>query len=155
VSGGVARVGRVVETEAYLGTHDLASHTSRGVTRRNRVMFGPVGFAYVYVIYGVHHCLNAVTAPPAGAAVLVRAVEPLENLPGKTSGPGLLCRAYGIDLADNGRDLVSDELFFAPSLAGGSVPIVSRPRVGVHYAGEWATKPLRFLIEGNPFVSRR
>lgn len=154
--GDVLRVGRVVETEAYLGPHDLAAHSARGRTARTEVMFGPPGFAYVYLIYGVHHCLNAVTGPAGHAsAVLVRALEPVRNLPGDTRGPGRLCRALGIDRRLNGADLLGPDLFFAPPQRPEALPVVARPRVGVGYAGEWAEKPLRFLIAGNPYVSRK
>ena len=154
--GGTVRVGRVVETEAYLGPHDLAAHSARGRTARTEVMFGPPGFAYVYLIYGVHHCLNAVTGSVGHAsAVLVRALEPLDHVEGNTRGPGLLCRALGIDRSLNGRDLVGPDLFFAAAEKAEPFTVVARPRVGVAYAGEWADKPLRFLIEGSPFVSRR
>src|SRR5207237_6379251 len=106
--GGVPRVGRVVETEAYLGPHDLAAHSARGRTPRTEVMFGPPGHAYVYLIYGVHHCLNVVTeAEGRASAVLLRALEPVCNLDGKANGPGLLCRAMHVDRRLNGHDLVS------------------------------------------------
>ena len=153
---GVLRVGRVVETEAYLGPHDLAAHSARGRTARTEVMFGPPGFAYVYLIYGMHHCLNAVTeAEGRASAVLIRAVEPVGDLAGKTKGPGLLCRALGIDRGRNGHDLVSPDLFFAAPEKAEAFTVVARPRVGVAYAGEWAEKPLRFYIEGNPYISRK
>ena len=119
-------------------------------------MFGPPGFAYVYMIYGMYHCLNAVTGDEGHAsAVLIRAVEPIANVEGKTSGPGLLCRTLGIDRSLNGCDLVGRTLFFAPPATSEAFEIVARPRVGVDYAGEWASRPLRFLIAGNPFVSRK
>jgi DNA-3-methyladenine glycosylase len=154
---GEPRVGRVVETEAYLGPHDLASHSSRGRTPRTSVMFGPPGFAYVYLIYGVYHCLNAVTERDGhAAAVLIRAVEPIAHVAGKTSGPGLLCRALGIDLRQNRHDLVSPDLFFAaPSETAPPFTIVERPRVGVAYAGKWAGAPLRYYVAGSPHVSRK
>jgi DNA-3-methyladenine glycosylase len=94
VSGGVERIGRIVEVEAYLGPHDLAAHSARGLTRRTRIMFGPPGHAYVYMIYGMYHCMNVVTEGEGRtSAVLLRALEPLANLDGRTSGPGLLYRA--------------------------------------------------------------
>ncbi len=155
--GGRLKIGRVVETEAYLGPHDLAAHSARGRTARTEVMFGPPGFAYVYLIYGVHHCLNVVTGAVGHAsAVLFRAIEPLLDIEGSTNGPGRLCRALGIDRTLNGHDFVSPDLFLA---LGDSETkprsIVARPRIGVDYAGAWAEKPLRFYLAGNPFVSKR
>lgn len=150
------QVGRVVETEAYLGPHDLAAHSARGRTPRTEVMFGPPGRAYVYLIYGLHHCLNAVTGPEGqAAAVLVRALEPVADLEAPASGPGRLCRTLGIDRTLNGHDLTAGELVFAePDGPPGRFGITSGPRVGVAYAGEWAARPLRFWVEGNPYVSR-
>lgn len=154
-SGGTERIGRIVETEAYLGVGDLAAHSSKGVTPRTRVMFGPPGHAYVYLIYGMHHCVNIVTEGPGqGTAVLLRAVEPVQNLHGRTSGPGLLCRAMDIDRRLNGHDFCSDDLHVLARPAAWSAAIVHRPRVGVDYAGDWAARPLRFYLEGNRHVSR-
>jgi DNA-3-methyladenine glycosylase len=152
---GVERIGKIVEVEAYLGAHDLAAHSSKGVTERTKIMFGPPGHAYVYLIYGMHHCMNVVTEREGnGAAVLLRAVEPLENLAGKTNGPGLLCRAMEIDRRLNGHDLLSDDFFIAEPEAAEKFSIVSRPRIGVDYAKCWAKRLLRFYIKDNPFVSR-
>ena len=119
-------------------------------------MFGPPGHAYVYLIYGMHHCLNAVTGPGTHAsAVLLRALEPVENLEA-ASGPGRLCRAMQIDRRLNGHDLTKGPLFLAePAEPPEPFEIAARPRVGVDYAGEWAEKPLRFIIVGNRFLSRR
>jgi DNA-3-methyladenine glycosylase len=149
------RVGRIVETEAYLGPHDLAAHSARGLTKRNAVMFGPPGHAYVYLIYGMYFCMNVVTEREGHAsAVLLRALEPVRGVTGKTTGPGLLCNAMGIDRQLNGCDLLSREFLIAE---GPSQPIriVKRPRIGVDYAGRWASRHLRFYIAGNLFVSRR
>ena len=155
-SQGVERIGRIVETEAYLGVGDLAAHSSRGVTPRTRVMFGPPGHAYVYLIYGMHHCMNIVTEEEGqGTAVLLRALEPVQNLHGKTSGPGLLCRAMDIDRRLNGHDFCSDALHVLARPAGQAAAVVQRPRVGVDYAGDWAARPLRFYLEGNRHVSRK
>ena len=155
-SGGVERVGRIVETEAYLGVDDLAAHSSKGITPRTRIMFGPAGFAYVYLIYGMHHCLNVVTGPAGeGTAVLLRALEPVQNLDGKTSGPALLCKAMDIDRRLNGHDFCSDTLHMLARPADFAAPVVQRPRIGVDYAGEWAARPLRFYLEGNRHVSRK
>ncbi len=157
VVGGVQRVGRIVEVEAYLGPHDLAAHSARGLTPRTRVMFGPPGHAYVYLIYGMHWCMNMVTqAEGMASAVLLRALEPVRNVEGRTQGPGLLCKAMGIDGRLHGHDLLSDDLYVAePPPGGPPIRIVKRPRIGVDYAGHWARRLLRFYIKGNAFVSRR
>ncbi len=153
-TGGVERVGKIVEVEAYLGEHDLAAHSSKGKTERTKIMFGPPGYAYVYFIYGMYFCVNVVTELEGHAsAVLLRAVEPVKNLKGRTCGPGLLCRAMKIDKKLNGHDLLSDDFFIAESEAE-KFSIVKRPRIGVDYAKHWAKRHLRFYIKGNPFVSR-
>lgn len=155
ITDGVERVGRIVETEAYLGPHDLASHSARGLTHRNRPMFGPPGFAYVYLIYGMHYCMNVVTEQEGHAsAVLLRAVEPLSNIEGRTQGPGLLCRAMHIDKQLNGHDLLSDDLYIAAPPRRERLAVVKRARIGVEYARHWAQRHLRFYIKDNPFVSR-
>lgn len=147
--------GRIVETEAYLGPHDLAAHSSKGLTERTKIMFGPPGFAYVYLIYGMHHCMNVVTEPAGnGAAVLLRALEPVPPLAARANGPGLLCRALAIDRRLNGHDLLSDDFFIADPGGAADHRIVKGPRIGVDYAGSWAKRHLRFYIRGNPFVSR-
>jgi DNA-3-methyladenine glycosylase len=152
---GDERAGKIVEVEAYLGSHDLASHSSKGITPRTRVMYGPPGHAYVYLIYGMHHCMNVVTEEVGnGCAVLIRALEPVRNVAGNTRGPGLLCKAMGLDRTLDGHDLLSDELYIAPRAE--PVPHVThRPRIGVAYAREWASAPLRYYITDNPFVSRK
>ena len=158
---GVARSGTIVETEAYVGPHDLACHAARGRTARTEVMFGPPGRAYVYLIYGIHHCVNAVTEREGyAAAVLIRALQPDDESLGKTSGPGLLCRALGIDRTHNGEDLAGDRLYVLEGDRPASVPrpsgdVLSGPRIGVAYAGEWAEKPFRFWLGGNRWISRR
>jgi len=156
VARGVERVGRIVEVEAYLGPHDLAAHSSKGLTARTRVMFGPPGHAYVYMIYGMHFCMNVVTEREGHAsAVLLRALEPVKNLRTSTRGPALLCRALGIDRRLNGHDFLSDDLCIAAPEREPRVAIVEAPRVGVDYAGyHWTRRLLRFYVEGNPFVSR-
>jgi len=151
----VQRVGRIVEVEAYLGPHDLAAHSARGLTERTKVMFGPPGRAYVYLIYGMYHCMNVVTEREGHAsAVLLRAVEPVKNVVGSTRGPGLLCNALRIDKRLNSHDLLSDDFYIAAPPKTDSFAIVKRPRIGVDYARHWAKRHLRFYIKGNPFVSR-
>jgi DNA-3-methyladenine glycosylase len=155
VVDGVERVGRIVEVEAYLGPHDLAAHSARGRTRRTEVMFGPPGHAYVYLIYGMHWCMNVVTqAEGHASAVLLRALEPVRNLEGRTQGPGLLCRAMGIDGRLHGHDLLSDGFFISRPARIQPVTVVKRPRIGVDYAGHWARRLLRFYVKGNAYVSR-
>ncbi|HUI07102.1 MAG TPA: DNA-3-methyladenine glycosylase [Verrucomicrobiae bacterium] len=155
VERGRERVGRIVEVEAYLGPHDLAAHSSRGLTGRTKVMFGPPGHAYVYLIYGVYYCMNVVTDREGHAsAVLLRAIEPVKNVDGRTQGPGLLCQAMHIDKRLNAHDLLSDDFYVAPAPTPERFAVVKRPRVGVDYAGSWAKRHLRFYIKGNPFVSR-
>jgi DNA-3-methyladenine glycosylase len=159
--------GMIVETEAYVGPHDLACHASKGRTRRTEVMFGPAGYAYVYMIYGFYYCLNIVTdRPDYPSAVLIRAIQPLENVkvmrrlrgdPAADtaigSGPGKLCRAMSVDKQLNGEDFEGtiiwiEDRHFKPGT------IAASPRVGVDYAGEYRDKPWRFYIEGNLHVSR-
>jgi DNA-3-methyladenine glycosylase len=155
VSQGVERIGRIVEVEAYLGPHDLAAHSARGRTARTEVMFGPPGHAYVYLIYGMHCCMNVVTREEGHAsAVLLRAVEPVKNVEGRTSGPGLLCKAMGIDRRLNAHDLLSADLHIAAPPGEKPVTIVKRPRIGVDYAGHWAKRLLRFYVKGSACVSR-
>jgi len=155
VSDGVERVGKIVEVEAYLGPHDLAAHSARGLTRRTRVMFGPPGHAYVYLIYGMYCCMNVVTEREGHAsAVLLRAIEPVKNVEGPTRGPGRLCRAMRIDRRLNAHDLASDDFHIADAPKIGPSAVVKRPRVGVEYAGHWARRLLRYYIRGNPFVSK-
>lgn len=148
--------GRIVEVEAYDGTKDLACHASKGRTERTEPMFEEGGRAYIYLVYGMHHCLNVVTGPAGHpAAVLLRAIEPLEGEEWIAAGPGRLTRVFGIDLSLNRADLRSPgELFIE---AGEPVPagqILRGPRIGVEYAGSWAKKPWRFGVRGSRALSR-
>jgi DNA-3-methyladenine glycosylase len=174
--GGRQRVGRIVEAEAYGGPWDRASHARAGRTARSAIMFGPPGHAYVYLVYGMHHCLNVVCGPEGeAAAVLLRAIEPLRGLDDMRAvrgrragadvrlgaGPALLCEALGIDRTLNGTDLLSAgplRLLAPPAgrprLERGE-RIVSGPRIGVAYAGEeWSRRPWRVGIAGHPALSR-
>lgn len=162
-----ALVGRIVETEAYLGPHDLACHASKGRTTRTEVMFGPAGHAYVYFIYGFYNMLNLVTeARDYPAAVLIRAVEPVRGiermkknrksdaLHNIASGPGKLCQAFAIDRALNGADVCGKVLYLEDR--GEPTPkFDATPRIGVDYAGKWKDKPLRFVVRDSKFVSKR
>ena len=164
---------RIVETEAYGGPEDRASHARAGLTRRTTPMFGQVGHAYVYLIYGMHECLNVV-AHGGGAqagAILLRAAEPVVGVDlmrrrrGRAadadsklaSGPARLCQAMAIDRSLDAHDLTSgDGLWLSmPEPAPDATAIVSGPRVGVDYSGEWASRPWRFWLKDNPSVSRR
>jgi DNA-3-methyladenine glycosylase len=170
--------GRIVEVEAYLGENDPASHSARGETPRNAVMFGPPGFVYVYFIYGNHFCMN-VSCLPKGIAggILFRALEPLQgidemavargisvagpkDLKNLTSGPGRLAEAFDITrLRDNGKDLTSkkSDLFIAEPIAEDPSKdydrarrVLATPRIGITKAAEL---PLRYVLAGNAFVS--
>lgn len=153
---GRRRVGRIVETEAYLGPEDRAAHSARGRTARTEVMYGPPGHAYVFLIYGMWHCVNVVTAAEnVPHAVLLRAIEPLAGLTGRTAGPGLLCRAMDIDRQLNGTDLCGTRLWIERPASPRSVRVGRSARIGVDYAGEWAARPWRFFDRDSPCVSGR
>jgi DNA-3-methyladenine glycosylase len=151
---GTRRVGRIVETEAYMGPEDRAAHSSRGRTARTEVMFGAPGHAYVYFIYGFWHCLNVVTAAEGTPhAVLLRALEPVSGISDRTCGPGLLCRAMGIDKRLNGRDLCGCTLWLEQPAVPKRARILTSARIGVGYAGDWALRPWRFYDALSPAVS--
>jgi DNA-3-methyladenine glycosylase len=159
-------VGRIVESEAYIGPEDKACHASRGRTPRTEIMFGQAGHAYIYLIYGFHYMLNIVTEEEDfPSAVLIRAVEPLkgielmrarrgvDELTNLASGPGKLCAAFAIDRTLNGDDMCGKIIYVEDG--GEPLPkIATTPRIGVDYAGKWKHKPWRFLIKGNQFVSK-
>jgi DNA-3-methyladenine glycosylase len=148
------RRGRIVETEAYQGPGDLAAHSARGRTPRTEVMFGPPGYAYVYLIYGIWNCLNVVTAlEGVPHAVLLRALEPLEGLDERSSGPGLLCRAMHIDRRMNGVDLRGRVLWIERPRGARPVSIARSARIGVEYAGPWASRQWRFFDRASCYVS--
>lgn len=145
---------RIVETEAYVGAHDLASHASKGRTARTDVMFGPPGRAYVYLIYGMHEMLNVVTSAEGDPqAVLIRAGEALDSWEADLSGPGKLARAMKITRALNGADLTGDALFFTPD-SGARPRLVAGKRVGIDYAGDWKHELLRFMDADSRAVSK-
>jgi len=160
-------VGKIVETEAYVGPHDLACHAAKGRTARTEVMFGAPGHAYVYFIYGVYYCLNIVTEEVGHAsAVLIRALEPIEgielmqqrrglgDLRKLASGPGKLCLAMAIDKTLNSADMSRGNVLYVEDRGEPAAKIIARPRIGVDYAGKWKDKPWRFLIRGSEFVSK-
>lgn len=168
--GSTTLIGRIVEVEAYLGSRDPASHTYRGRTPRNEVMFAGGGRLYVYFTYGMHFCCNVVTEGKGrGCAVLLRAVEPLEGIDimrdlrnaGRSrvradgelcNGPGKLCQAFGIARSENGTDLCGDTIWLARK-RGESTPltIMRSTRIGITQGRE---HPWRFFLKDNPFVSR-
>lgn len=144
---------RIVETEAYLGLADAASHASRGPTPRTEVIFGPPGHAYVYLIYGIHQCLNIVAEPEGSpGCVLIRALEPLKGLEPdcRTDGPGRLTRAMGITLRHNGVDVTRGPITVHEPRREKPFQTAVSPRIGLTHNADW---PLRFFIAGNRFVS--
>lgn len=145
---------RIVETEAYVGAHDLACHASKGRTSRTEVMFGPAGRAYVYLIYGMYDMFNIV----AGAiddpqAVLIRAAEPLNGWSADLSGPGKFTRGLKMTRADNGVDLTGNRLYLIDDQY--RPRIVTTPRIGIDYAGDWKHEHLRFLDPDSRAVSNK
>jgi len=159
--------GRIVETEAYVGVDDRACHAHSGRTARNAVMWGPPGHAYVYMIYGMYDLLNVVCQPDGiPEAVLLRALEPVRGLDAMrrrrdvrrdldlANGPGKLCRAVAVTRAQDGVDLCGRELWLAPGTLRPGESVVHSTRIGVAYAGPDALRPLRFHLDGNPWVSR-
>jgi len=142
---GQLRRARIVETEAYCGVKDLASHSSKGRTARTEVMFGPAGRAYVYFIYGMHEMFNIVGGDVGDAqAVLVRGAQPLDDWNADLTGPGKLAKAFGISRKDNGLDLSGDDLFIVDDPRY-RPRIVRTKRIGVDYARRWKDRLLRFV----------
>lgn len=151
---GVELIGKIVEVEAYLGPHDPASHAAKGITPRTKVLYGPAGHAYVYAIFGKYHCMNVVTGPGRQASsVLIRSLEPVSNIHGRTRGPGLLCAAMHIDRQLNACDLTGNQLYISADTSKTRVKIVHGMRIGLADFGSWSRKELRFFIKDNPFVS--
>ena len=164
-ASGIMVAGIIVETEAYLGGDDLASHSAIGITNRTRVIFGPPGHAYVYLSYGMHECLNLVAEPDGKAGcVLIRALEPTIGLDvmrarrplarkdrDLTSGPGKLTQALAITRADNGVDVTRGDLIVCAPRVSVPFEIEVSKRIGIT---KCADLPLRFTIKGNRFVSR-
>ena len=157
--------GIIVETEAYVGEHDAACHAATGRTTRTEPLYGPPGNAYVYFIYGMHWCINAVTRDEGlPSAVLIRALEPLEGLPlmrrrrpraradrDLTNGPGKLCAALGIDKRMNGDSLQRHPLVIREGRSVAESDVTITPRIGITQAADW---PLRYFVRDNQFVSR-
>ena len=157
--------GIIVETEAYIGEHDPACHAAAGRTKRTDPLYGRPGIAYVYFIYGMYWCVNAVTrAEGLPSAVLVRALEPLSGIDlmrqrrGRarsdrelTNGPGKLCIALGIGAAHNGASLQRGGLVIREGERVAERDVVVAPRIGIKKAADW---PLRWFVRGNEFVSR-
>lgn len=166
---GCITTGRIVETEAYAGINDMASHARRGIrTSRTEVMYGKAGRAYVYLCYGIHQMFNIVTHEEGQPhAVLIRAVEPIDGwgwfskrtgkLPGDRTiarGPGNVAKAFGLDTSHSGIDLLGDQVFLAKEEKKiKKSEIVCTPRIGVDYAGKDALLPYRFILRNNPYVS--
>lgn len=147
--------GKIIEVEAYIGAEDKACHASKGRTQRTDVLFGPAGMAYVYLIYGMYHCLNVVTEiENFPAAVLIRAIEIEGRL---IDGPGRLCRELGIDRTLNRQDLTSGESLWLEDRNHPVSPMAigAFPRIGVDYAGLWAQKLWRFRLQTAKEASRR
>jgi DNA-3-methyladenine glycosylase len=154
---------KIVDVEAYVGPQDKACHASKGRTKRTEIMFGPAGFTYVYLIYGMYHCLNIVTEQENyPAAILIRGLEILENknpqaIPTRIDGPGRVCRFLEIDRTHNGLDATLGTNLWIED-HGLAIPrkqTQALPRIGVDYAGEWARKLWRFCLPAPPSIQKR
>lgn len=172
VVGDTVYGGRIVETEAYGGTYrrqaDDGAHSFKGLTKRTAPMFAAGGISYVYLIYGMYHCVNIVTAPEGNAqAVLIRAVEPVSGIDAMlqnrnavnvtknlTNGPGKLCRAMAITLGQNHMDLSGSELYILHPKEKPVFSIVQTKRINIDYATKGKHFPWRFYIKDNPYVSK-
>ncbi len=163
---GMLTGGKIVETEAYKGGVDKASHATKGRTPRTEVVFGKGGYAYVYLCYGIHHLLNIVTNEAEKPdCVLIRALEPMvgeeemckrrgkSTIKRITAGPGTVSQALGITTKDTGESLLEDRIWIGRGPLNSSYEIVEATRIGVAYAGEDALLPWRYYVKGNPFVS--
>jgi DNA-3-methyladenine glycosylase len=152
--GPTLRRARIVETEAYLGPKDLASHSSKGRTPRTEVMFGPAGHAYVYFVYGMHWMFNIVAGTTGDAhAVLVRAAEPLDGWEADLTGPAKFAKAFGIIGAENRLDLTGDEIYFLADPEH-RPRIIRSKRIGVDYAKHWKHRLLRFIDAASPVAKK-
>jgi DNA-3-methyladenine glycosylase len=141
------QIGQIIETEAYVGEEDRASHAWRGETARNKIMWGESGRLYVYLIYGMYYCLNIVTERTGfPAAVLIRGLEPVFGISGKVDGPGKLCRELGITTKDTGIDITKSNKIYIEDTGEKPKRVIAVERVGIDYAGEWARKKWRFLV---------
>ncbi len=170
-------IGKIIETEAYYGPNDLASHASRGKTPRTKLMFDKAGLAYVYLIYGMYYCFNITTEKKEfPAAILIRAAEPVQCLkeihknrniplaqhsklnPKLTNGPGKFCQAFKIDKELNGENLItSKKIYLAKNLEEKIKPnkIKKAKRIGIDYAGQYKDKLWRFYLKDNAFISKK
>jgi DNA-3-methyladenine glycosylase len=154
---------QIVDVEAYVGPKDKACHASKGRTKRTEIMFGPSGFTYVYLIYGMYHCLNIVTEQKEyPAAILIRGLEisgenPPTSLPIRIDGPGRVCRFLEIDRTHNALDTTLGSTLWIEDhgLVVSRKQIQTLPRIGVDYAGEWAKKPWRFCLSAPSFSRKR
>nr|MBD3359307.1 DNA-3-methyladenine glycosylase [Candidatus Buchananbacteria bacterium] len=170
-------IGKISETEAYYGSHDLASHASKGKTKRTKLMFDQPGLAYIYLIYGMYYCFNIVTEKKDfPAAVLIRSVEPIEGLktihknrklpivqsekfPTRlTNGPGKFCQAFMIDKKLNGENLISSQKIYLAQNYQKTITssqIKKTKRIGIDYAGSYKNKLWRYYLKDNPFISQK
>jgi DNA-3-methyladenine glycosylase len=170
-------IGKITETEAYYGHHDLASHASKGKTPRTKLMFNQAGLAYIYLIYGMYYCFNLVTEKKDfPAAILIRSVEPIQGLktiyknrkkfftqnsklnPQLSNGPGKFCQAFMIDKNLNGENLISSQKIYLAQNSQETIKsaqIKKAKRIGIDYAGSYKNKLWRYYLKNNLFISQK